>query len=128
MKKIYVAIPYSGIEEKSYKIANQMSYDIIEFGHVPFSPISMSHPIVEQSKIDHKDDNVLLGDWETWAKIDYAFIDWCDEIWVIQISEELVKKSTGVQAELEYAKLKNKKIKIINYDEYKKATQKEKYV
>lgn len=128
MKKIYVAIPYSGIEEKSYKIANQMSYDIIELGYVPFSPISTSHPIVEQSKIDHKDDNVLLGDWETWAKIDYAFIDWCDEIWVIQISEELVKNSTGVQAELEYAKLKNKKIKIINYDEYKKATKKEKYV
>lgn len=114
MKKIYVAIPYTGYEEKSFELANKYSYEIIQEGHIPFSPISMSHPIVEQIKRENKTE--LLGTtWDVWEKIDCSFIkDWCDEIWVIQFSEEAVKNSTGVQAEIEFGKSLGKVIKYMN--------------
>ena len=84
MKKVYVAIPYTGNEEASFKLV----------GNIPFSPISMTHPIALECKIE--------GNWEVWEKIDYAFIDWCDEILVVNYSNEAVEKSTGVQAEMKY--------------------------
>jgi hypothetical protein len=115
MKKIYIAIPYTGYEEKSFELANRYAYEIINMGHIPFSPISMSHPVVVQSKKEGKFEKELLGTWEVWEKIDCSFIkDWCDEIWVIQFSEEAVNNSKGVQAEIEYGKSLGKIIKYIN--------------
>lgn len=113
MKKIYVAIPYTGYTERSFELANQASYEIIKLGHIPFSPISMSHPIVEQSKKDYSFDKQLLGTWDVWSKIDFAFIDWCDELIVIDFNETAVQESTGVQAEIEYAKSLGKPVKRI---------------
>lgn len=113
MKKIYVAIPYTGYTERSFEFANQASYEIIKLGHIPFSPISMSHPIVEQSKKDYSFDKQLLGTWDVWSKIDFAFIDWCDELIIIDFNETAVKESTGVQAEIEYAKSLGKPVKRI---------------
>lgn len=75
-KKIYIAIPYSGYEEMSFELANKVSADLIKKGNIIFSPISMSHPISILGN--------LKGDWETWRKIDFEFIKWCDEV-VIEI-------------------------------------------
>lgn len=113
-KRIYVAIPYTGHEKHSFRMANHAAYEIIKMGHIPFSPISMSHPIVEQSKHDGKFEKELLGTWEVWEKIDYAFIEWCDELWVVNLDEKAVNNSTGVQAEIEYAKKLNKPIRVVN--------------
>lgn len=104
MKKIYLAIPYSKYEEKSFKLANEIAAELIQKGYVVFSPISMSHPIAVYGK--------LKGDWETWKRIDFEFIKWCDEVVVVNFDEEVVKNSTGVQAELEFAK---ELLKPINY-------------
>ena len=117
MKKIYVAIPYTGYAERSFELANQASYEIIKLGHIPFSPISMSHPIVEQSKKDYSFDKQLLGSWEVWSKIDFAFIDWCDELIVIDFNSEAVQNSTGVQAEIEYAQKLGKPVKTIKVED-----------
>lgn len=116
-KKIYVAIPYTGYAERSFELANQVSYEIIKLGHIPFSPISMSHPIVEQSKKDYSFDKQLLGTWEVWSKIDFSFIDWCDEVIVIDFNSVAVKESTGVQAEIEYAQSLGKTVKTIKVED-----------
>jgi nucleoside 2-deoxyribosyltransferase len=95
-KKIYLAIPYSRYEEKSFTLANEIAAELIRKGYIVFSPISMSHPIATIGG--------LQGDWETWKKIDLEFIKWCDEVIVIDFDEVAVNESTGVQDELKFAK------------------------
>lgn len=112
--KIYIAIPYSGIEKLSFKLANFVSSEIMKLGHIPFSPISMSHPIVQEACKYHTYDKKLMGSWQFWEKIDCAFIDWCDEVWVININDEYTKNSIGVQGEISYAKKIGKNVRYIN--------------
>jgi hypothetical protein len=63
----------------------------------------MSHPIAVHGN--------LKGDWETWKKIDFEFIKWCDEVVVVNFDEEAVANSTGVQGELEFAEELGKNIR-----------------
>lgn len=110
--KIYLAIPYSGMGEKSFKISNEVSAELMNKGHIVFSPISHSHPIA----ISHN----LPTDWEFWKKFDESFIEWCDELWVIIVGEnghELCNKSKGVTEEIKIAKSLNKEVKEISYSE-----------
>jgi hypothetical protein len=109
-KKIYLAIPYSGMEEESFRIANEVTSKLMLQGHIVFSPISHSHPIA----ISHQ----LPGTWEFWKKFDESFIEWCDELHAIVIGEngmELMAKSKGVTAEIEIAKSLNKPIGYVRY-------------
>ena len=103
MKKIYLAIPYSGMEESSFKQATSAAVKILKLGYNVFSPITHSHPLTEYN---------VPGDWNFWQKIDFQFIDWADEIFVLIPEEgfEKVESSTGVQAEVEYAKRNNKPV------------------
>jgi hypothetical protein len=91
--KIYLAIPYTGKEEASFKIANQVAGDLMNQGHIVFSPISHTHPIAKSCD--------LPKDWEFWKKQDESFIRWADEIHVIMFGD--IKKSVGVQAEIDLA-------------------------
>ena len=109
MKNVYLAIPYTGMEQSSY----EQSLDTVVLltqlfkGEINvFSPIVHSHPLTHLG---------LKGDWEFWKKIDYQFLDWCDEVFVLVPREgsDKVFESVGVMAELEYAKQKGKKIKYI---------------
>ena len=96
--KIYLAIPYSGIEEKSFFIANKVTSIFMEKGFIVFSPISHSHPIAIQEKVP--------GNWEFWEKFDRSFIEWSDELHVVVIGKEgqkLIDNSTGVKAEINIA-------------------------
>lgn len=109
MKKIYLAIPYTGMLESSYEQANLATIKIMNMGHNPFSPITHSHPLTTQ------ENNNLPHTWEFWEKIDCQFIkDFADEVWVCVPKEGFGKvlNSTGVQAEIEYAKKLGKPIKI----------------
>ena len=111
LKKIYLAIPYSGMEESSYNQANDATVHVInELGHNVFSPITHSHPIAKLG---------VKGTWEYWQKIDYQFIDWADEVWVLYPKEGISKvlNSVGVQAEIEYAQEHNKPIYTIEFVE-----------
>ena len=117
MKRIYVAIPYTRVEEKSFEMANHAAYEIIKMGHIPLSPISMSHPIVQASIHDGKYERELLGTWEVWQKIDYSFIDWSEEIWVVVMNDNLVSQSVGVQAEILYGKENGKIIRYIEVNQ-----------
>lgn len=100
LKKIYLAIPYSGMEESSYYQATVAAALLMQEGYNVFSPITHSHPLTKLPL------NISLpGSWDYWEKIDYQYLDWVDEV-VILIPWEGVEKvftSKGVQAEIKYA-------------------------
>jgi len=112
MKKIYLAIPYSNMEQSSYAQANEMTVNLLNLGYNVFSPITHSHPL---TLINRK----VPGTWEFWQEIDYQFIDWADEIWVVIPREgaSKVNESIGVQAEIKYAEENNKPIKYVEMEE-----------
>ena len=102
MRKIYLAIPYSRHEELSFKLANEIAAEFLKQGHIVFSPISMSHPIAVYGN--------LKGDWDTWKRVDFEFIKWCEEVVVVNFDNEAVKNSVGVQAEIDFAKSLGKSV------------------
>jgi nucleoside 2-deoxyribosyltransferase len=111
--KIYLAIPYSGIPELSFEVANKVAAKLMKEGHIVFSPISHTHPIAE-----YLDESVRF-DSEYWMKQDLCFVDWCDEVRVVVIGEfgyDLIDKSKGVQFELKHAKETNKPFEFIHYE------------
>ncbi len=91
--KIYLAIPYSGMEQESFVLANHIAAKLMREGHIVYSPISHAHPIAMQ---EH-----LPTGWEYWAKTDKEFIRWCDKVCLIRKAGW--RKSKGVQAELQLA-------------------------
>jgi len=108
MSKIYLAIPYTGCEEESFKVANKISAHLMNQGHIVFSPISMSHPIAME--------NDLPKGWEFWKQFDETFIDWCETLYVVVMNMygyERLDASTGVNAEIDIAIAKKKSIQYI---------------
>ena len=101
--KIYLAVPYAGMENISFIKVNQKAADLISDGHIVFSPISHSHHIALQCDIP--------SNWEVWINIDRSFIEWCDEVWVYTLNGW--KKSKGVKAEIAIAKELGKTIRYI---------------
>ena len=114
MKKIYLAIPYSGMEDVSYKAANEVAAMLISEGYCVFSPISHSHPIWEASN------GIVENDHETWMEQDKNFVLWCDAVYVIELvnlnGAGLIYKSKGVMQEIEWASKFNKELKMIKYN------------
>jgi hypothetical protein len=110
MKLIYLAIPYSGMEESSFEQANLATVLLMKLGYNVISPITHCHSLTKVEGFD------LPGTWEFWQKIDYQLIDKCDEIFVLIPEEgmEKVDNSTGVQAEMKYAKETNKTVTMVD--------------
>jgi len=109
--KIYLAIPFTGCEEISFKYANEIAALLIGEGHFVFSPISHSYPIWKTNLVEHS--------FDTWLELDKNFVDWASEIHVVVFEEEgwlKIKNSKGVQLELDWAKEKNKPIKYLEYN------------
>jgi hypothetical protein len=108
MKKIYLAIPYSGMVESSYEQANKAAAELMSGGDNinVFSPITHSHPLTQYG---------VRGDWEFWKQVDFQFIDWAEEVWVV-VPEEGIKRvlmSVGVIAEINYANESKKPVKYL---------------
>lgn len=114
MKKIYLAVPYSGMEESSYAQVTVATAKLIEKGGLNvLSPITHSHPLTKVDGVK------IPGDWGYWETVDKQFIDWADEVWALVPVEgkEKVKESTGVTAELKYAMNKGKKVRVGTLEE-----------
>jgi nucleoside 2-deoxyribosyltransferase len=110
--KIYLAIPYTFNPERSFEIANKICADLMSKGHVVFSPISHSHPVADYLP------NELRTDSDWWMSQDLPFVDWCDELHMVNIGEEghsLIERSKGVQMEFQHATNIGKPVKIIDY-------------
>jgi hypothetical protein len=115
-KKIYLAIPFTGLEDLSFKCASEVAALLIKQEHYVFSPISHFYPI---QKTELVEDN-----YGVWLRQDKIFVDWADEIYLVSImgegfpmdGEELIKNSNGCKVEINWAKEQNKPIKIVDYD------------
>ena len=113
MKKIYLAIPYSGNEEKSYILATKITAILIADNNLNvFSPITHSHPLTKVKGVE------VPGDWEYWKEVDYSFIDWSDEVYIVIPNGDFtqVLTSSGVVAEAKYAVTTDKPISFISLE------------
>lgn len=114
-KIIYLGIPYTWDAEKSFKIANKVTADLMNKGYVVFSPVSHSHPVA-----DYLDES-LRYDQDFWMKQDLTILEKCDEMYIVCIHNEgrvgavLIEKSKGCQSEIEKAKELNLPIKVYDY-------------
>lgn len=113
MKRIYLALPYSGMRESSYEQATTAACLVLEMGCNVFSPITHGHAMAEI-----KD---LPTDWDFWEEIDKQFIEWADEVWVLIPREglEKVRDSRGVIAEIAYAKVLNRPVRFFHNEDDK---------
>ena len=110
MKKIYLAIPYSGIEDISFDIANKFAGQLMKENNIVCSPISQNHPIAKVCD--------LPTDFEFWKNLCNEFVSWSEKVVVINIIKDdisLLENSKGCQAEIKLAKELNKEIYIIDY-------------
>jgi nucleoside 2-deoxyribosyltransferase len=103
MKKIYLSAPYTIHPKACFMLANRKAAELMMEGNIVFSPISHSHPIAIQENMSNAH--------EFWMQQDLPFIEFCDELYVLQL--EHWETSKGVQKEIEYATELGKPIKYI---------------
>ncbi len=114
MMRIYLAIPYTFNPALSHRIANKVCAELMEAGHVVFSPISHSHHIA-----DHLPD-IVRTDADWWMTQDLPFVEWAEKLVVVLIGEDgdkLVAASKGVQMEVKHARKNGKQIEFYEYYE-----------
>lgn len=105
--KLYLACPYSNPDPQvlidRFEMANKAAASLIAAGHIVFSPISHSHQISLHmgNSLDHT----------VWLAQDRAFLDWCDEIYVLMAPGW--EQSKGVAWEIDYARKHGKAITYI---------------
>jgi len=90
---IYLAAPYTGIEELSFEVSCMVAAFLMKTGKVVYSPIVYGHTLA--SKYD------LPTDCDFWLMQDLDMVCRCDELYVITM--EGWDKSFGVGAEVEEA-------------------------
>lgn len=101
MIDIYLALPYTGKEQRSFIISNYVAGELMLRGKSVYAPISHCHEIAKLHK--------LPTDFEFWKKQDEIFIGVCQELHVIQLEGWDV--SVGVQAEIKIAEESCKEVK-----------------
>ena len=106
-KKIYVGLPYTGMEEESFKVANKATAMLMKMGNIVFSPISQNHPVAMQEE--------MPTEWDFWESFDTEFLKWCDALYAIKIPGW--EKSTGLTAERKIAAELGKEIVFMEPDE-----------
>lgn len=107
MKKIYLATPYShpdpDVRIERFESVNKVAADLMNEGHLVFSPISHTHPIA------------LAGDlpkgWEFWKEYDRTFIEWCDEVHILMLDGW--EDSKGVTGEKHIAREMGKPVHFV---------------
>lgn len=103
MLKIYLSVPYTGMEEESFQKVTLKAAELISQGHVVFSPISHTHHMGKMLS--------LPVTWDFWRIQDEAFVTWADEIWVYCLDGW--DSSVGVAAEMDLARRQGKQIRFI---------------
>jgi hypothetical protein len=94
MTRIYLAGPYSGQEEHSFRCLTYLTGRLQKLGHVVFSPVTHSHPVARSQS--------MPTDHEFWMDQDLPFLQaWADELWVLKLPGW--EESKGVQEEIRTA-------------------------
>lgn len=103
---IYLASPYSHsdpvVREERFLITCQATAEMLRAGVVVFSPIVHSHPLVAFG---------LPTEWSSWERIDYAYLERCDEVVVLMLDGW--DRSVGVLAEIAVARELGKPVRFL---------------
>jgi hypothetical protein len=83
------------MKEYRVQVARRIMKLLMLQGYIVMCPVILGHGLG------------LPTDWQFWEEYDIAFLEWCDEIWIIMLPGW--KESNGVQSEIKVAKLLNKK-------------------
>ena len=103
VKKIYLAIPYTGQEVMAFATVTWVAGHLMSQGSAVFSPITMGVPIERSDLPTPKDGH----GW--WLERDLTFIrDWADEVCVVQLGD--VDHAPGVQEEIRFARALGKPV------------------
>lgn len=104
--KIYLASPYTHDEyeiiQERFMLACRAAAKLMRNGYIVFSPIAHSHSISFYAKLSQ-------FDHEFWFEQNKAYIEWCDELWILDIDGN--RESKGIQMEKDYAAKLSKPIK-----------------
>lgn len=104
-KLIFVSSPYTNpdeeIRQKNYQDVSEFTADLIEKGHVVFSPILFGHTVSNIKK-------GMPTDWDFWKNFCLSFLIKCDELIVYQMDGW--DRSIGVKEEIEFAEKNGIKI------------------
>lgn len=95
---IYLACPYShtdpAMRELRFRAVTAKAAELLNAGHIVFSPITHSHPIAEA--------HGLPGDWTFWERFDKAFLKNASMLFVLMLPGW--DQSEGVTGEIEVAR------------------------
>lgn len=112
-KLIYLCSPHShtssAVRLDRYKAVLDCNKWLIENGFWIFAPIVSSHFLTEL---------LQWTDFSYWKEFDTEMITKCEELWVLMMPG--TGESKGVRAEIEIARLQEKKIRAIWWHEYTK--------
>ena len=112
---IYLASPYThpdpAVREARFQAACRQAAEMLRCGVRVFSPIAHTHPIAAHG---------LPPEWDFWAEYDRAFLEMCDEVWVLMLDGW--RESRGVRAEVEIAVSMGKSVVYVEPDETPKST------
>lgn len=92
---IYLAIPYSGMEELSFDVSRRITLMLMQCGKNVYSPIIHGHSLVSTPGYS------LHFDHDFWMKHDLDMLRRCDELYVVALDGW--NKSIGVLAEIKEA-------------------------
>ena len=105
---IFISTPYSHpdklVQIERFETTSQLVATLLNQGKFPISPIVHGHPTTQYG---------VRGDWQFWSDYCHEFIKACKMVFVGDL--EGWEQSTGVQAEVEYAKSIGKEIYLINH-------------
>jgi len=106
---IYLASPYThpdpAVREARFRAACRQAAEMFRCGISVFSPIAYSHAIAAHD---------LPLEWDFWERFDRAFLETCDEVWVLTLDGW--RESRGVQAEIVLARQMGKPVVLVEPD------------
>lgn len=108
-KLIYLAGPYTHedpkVEATRFKMLSKVAGHLLNHNDdiLVFSPISHGYPISKYGKVS--------GLSEKWQDFNLKMLHQCDELWIVDI--EGWEKSKGTKTEIAFAKLNDKKIRMV---------------
>lgn len=104
----YLAVPYSDpdweIQEERYQIVTEVAAELINRGHVVFSPITHNFPLTQATRRRRglsPQQTTAYTNFAEWEGIDKSVLQICSCMMVVAILGWT--RSRGVQAEMDYA-------------------------
>lgn len=98
--KIYLASPYTHenkqIEQERFEAAAKAAGQLMLKGFLVFSPIAHSHPIAMQ--------NDLPTDIDYWMEFDKSFLEWADELVILNIQGWSASIGVDMERKIAYKK------------------------